>query len=134
MYQNITVDSPVTIRYLPSRPAASDLAGNELIWWIDIIVRAVAIVVGIAGFIIYLRQAFLVGEQFTVKTVIIGGLAFAFAGLSMLLVVGGIQILEIAPFMIVCLTLLGPVTMVGLWVKRKNSERYIKWLEKRWKK
>ncbi len=130
LYHNIVVGSPVTVRYLPSKPAASDLAGNALIWWIDI-VRAVAIVGCILGFIIYLRQALIVGEQFTVKTVMIGGMALAFSGMSMLLAVGGIQALEFAPGVIVCSTLLGSITMVGVRIKRKNGERYINWLEKR---
>ena len=133
LYQNIIVGSFVDIRYLPSRPAASNLVDNRLVWWVDI-VRAIAAVIGVVSFIIVMRQGILVGEHITVGRVIVGGLAFVFLSMGLLLAIGGLDVLEIVPVMLICSSILGLILMMGIWIKRKNSERYIKWLEKRWKK
>ncbi|MBN1217853.1 MAG: hypothetical protein JXM69_02905 [Anaerolineae bacterium] len=114
VFRNLKQGSQVTIKYLSSNPASSDLVGNAPIWWMYL-VRTLASVLCVLSTITFFVVETNVQTRFPFLEMIIGGIACSIAGASLMIGLSGFEYLDGVLIMAILCGLFGPMMIQAAW-------------------
>lgn len=118
VYKNLRFGSEIAVKYLPLAPEKSIIEGNPLIGWQDV-VRALGATISLVGLSIFFKIMWPLEQQFSIKNIIVGTIAWSVAGASFMIALGGLEYIASVPLIVVVMGAMAPFFIIARWINYK---------------